>query len=362
MNIRLKELVENLGGQLIGNADIQVSGIASLSDAIPSEITFLSNPKLRPQAIQTQASAIILSADDDDIVGAHYHGARIIAVKPYIYFARLAQFFAARKITPVVSGIHSSANIDSTSQISKTAHIAANAVVGSNTFIGENVQLGAGCVIGQGVTIGKGSCLYPNVTVYDTCQIGQRVIIHSGAVIGAHGFGFANDGGSWIKIPQTGRVLIGDDVEIGANTTLDRGTLTDTVIEEGVKLDNQIQIAHNCHIGAYTAVAACAGIAGSTRIGRYCSIGGAAMIHGHITIADHVHISAATLALRSIFEPGQYTGFFPISKHSDWGKSAVLVRNFNTMREKIRFLEESVKQLTKKNNEYSKSNARYQSD
>jgi UDP-3-O-[3-hydroxymyristoyl] glucosamine N-acyltransferase len=362
MNIRLKELVEILGGQLIGNSDLQVSGVASLSDATPSEITFLSNPKLLPQAIQTQAAAIILSADDDIVVGNHYHGARVIAGNPYIYFARLAQFFASRKMTPVLPGIHSSANIGFNSQVAETAHIGANVVVGASTSIGENVQLGAGCIIGKGVKIGKGSCLYPNVVVYDACQIGQRVIIHSGAVIGAHGFGFANDGGTWIKIPQTGRVLIGDDVEIGANTTLDRGTLADTVIEEGVKLDNQIQIAHNCYIGAYTAIAACVGIAGSAKIGRYCSIGGAAMIHGHITIVDHVHISAATLALHSISEPGQYTGFFPISKHSDWGKSAVLVRNLNTMREKIRFLEESVKKLTKEYNEYSKSNARYQSD
>lgn len=355
MSIRLKELVESLGGQLIGDADTQVSGIAPLSDATASQITFLSNPKFRPLVSQTQAAAVILSAADDAAVGADYRGARIVAANPYAYFARVAQLFAARNAVPVVAGIHPAASVDPAAQVAASACIGPNVVIGSGAVIGENVRIDAGCVIGAGARIGAGSYLYPNVTVYHACEIGQRAIIHSGVVIGADGFGFANDGGTWVKIPQTGRVLIGDDVEIGANTTIDRGALADTVIEEGVKLDNQIQIAHNCHIGAHTAIAACAGIAGSARIGKYCSIGGAAMIHGHITIADHVHVSAGTLALRSISEPGQYTGFYPIAKHGDWEKSAALVRNLNTMREKIRSLEKSVKQLmpqlTQKDNE-----------
>ncbi|GAC1318079.1 MAG: UDP-3-O-(3-hydroxymyristoyl)glucosamine N-acyltransferase [Collimonas sp.] len=355
MSIRLKELVESLGGQLIGDADTQVSGIAPLSDASASQITFLSNPKFRPQVSQTQAAAIILSAADDAVVGADFHGVRIVAANPYAYFARAAQFFAEKNAIPVIPGIHPAANVDPAARIAASAYIGANAVIGAGASIGEKVRIGAGCVIGRDVSIAAESCLYPNVTIYDACQIGRRAIIHSGVVIGADGFGFANDGGTWVKIPQTGRVLIGDDVEIGANTTIDRGALADTVIEEGVKLDNQIQIAHNCHIGAHTAIAACAGIAGSARIGKYCSIGGAAMIHGHITIVDHVHVSAGTLALRSISEPGQYTGFYPIAKHGDWEKSAALVRNLNTMREKIRSLEKSVKQLsqplTQKDNE-----------
>jgi UDP-3-O-[3-hydroxymyristoyl] glucosamine N-acyltransferase len=355
MSIRLKELVESLGGQLIGDADIQVSGIAPLSDASASQITFLSNPKFRSQVSQTQAAAVILSAADDAVVGADYQGARIVAANPYAYFARAAQLFAAKNAIPVPPGIHPAANVDPAAHVAATAYIGANAVIEAGASIGENVRIGAGCVLGRDVSIGAESQLYPNVTIYDACQIGQRAIIHSGVVIGADGFGFANDGGVWVKIPQTGRVLIGDDVEIGANTTIDRGALADTVIEEGVKLDNQIQIAHNCHIGAHTAIAACAGIAGSAKIGKYCSIGGAAMIHGHITIVDHVHVSAGTLALRSITEPGQYTGFYPIAKHGDWEKSAALVRNLNTMREKIRSLEKSIKQfpqqLTEKDNE-----------
>jgi len=351
MRIRLKALVASLGGQLIGNADTQVSGIAPLSDASASQITFLSNPKFRPQVSQTQAAAIILSAADDAVVGSDYHGARIVASNPYAYFARAAQFFAAKNAIPVVPGIHPAASIDPAADVALSAYIGPHAVIGSGAVIGENVYIDAGCVIGAGVKVGAASRLYPHVTVYHACEIGRRAIIHSGVVIGADGFGFANESGVWIKIPQIGRVLIGDDVEIGANTTIDRGALADTVIEEGVKLDNQIQIAHNCHIGAHTAIAACAGIAGSARIGKYCSIGGAAMIHGHITIVDHVHVSAGTLASRSISEPGQYTGFYPIAKHGDWEKSAALVRNLNTMREKIRALEKSVKQLTEKDNE-----------
>ncbi|WP_395824080.1 UDP-3-O-(3-hydroxymyristoyl)glucosamine N-acyltransferase [Collimonas sp.] len=351
MSTRLKELIESLGGQLIGDADIQVSGIAPLSDATASQITFLSNPRFRPQAAQTQAAAIILSAADDALLPADYPGTRIVVSNPYAYFAKVAQFFVARNAPCVVPGIHPAAIVDPDAQVAASAHIGPNVVIEAGAVIGEQTRIDAGCVIGRGVKIGANACLYPNVTVYAGCEIGARAMIHSGVVIGADGFGFANEGGAWIKIPQTGRVLICDDVEIGANTTIDRGALADTVIEEGAKLDNQIQIAHNCHIGAHTAIAACAGIAGSARIGKYCSIGGAAMIHGHITIADHVHVSAGTLALRSISEPGQYTGFYPIAKHGDWEKSAALVRNLNAMREKIRALEKSVKQLNEKDNE-----------
>ncbi|KAF3996254.1 UDP-3-O-(3-hydroxymyristoyl)glucosamine N-acyltransferase [Glaciimonas immobilis] len=353
MSIRLKQLVDSLGGQLIGDADIEIFGIAPLNDATVTEVTFLSNPKFRIQATQSQAAAIILSAEDDVIVGASYRGARIIASNPYVYFARTAQFFAALNAPVVPAGVHPSAVVDCSAQVAMTAFVGANAVIEAGAIIGDGVYIGSGSVIGRAVKIGAMTHLHANVTIYAECEIGRRAIVHSGAVIGADGFGFANDGGKWIKIPQIGRVLIGDDVEIGANTTIDRGAMTDTVIEEGVKLDNQIQIAHNCHIGAHTAIAACAGIAGSAKIGKYCSIGGAAMIHGHITIVDHVHVSAGTLALRSILEPGQYTGFYPIAKHGDWEKSAALVRNLSTTREKIRALEKTIKQLTEKTHEQS---------
>ena len=353
MSTRLKQLVESLGGQLIGDADIQVSGIAPLSDATAAHITFLSNPKFRSQATQSQAAAIILSAADDAVVSAVYKGARIVTANPYAYFARTAQFFTALNAPVTPSGIHPSAVVDPSASVAATACVGANVVIEAEAVIGDQVHIMAGCVIGRGVSIAAMTRLHAHVTIYTGCEVGQRCIIHSGVVIGADGFGFANDAGAWVKIPQTGRVLIGNDVEIGANTTIDRGALADTVIEEGVKLDNQIQIAHNCHIGAHTAIAACAGIAGSAKIGKYCSIGGAAMIHGHITIVDHVHVSAGTLALRSILEPGQYTGFYPIAKHRDWEKSAALVRNLSTMREKIRTLEKTIELLTEKNNEQS---------
>lgn len=348
MSIRLELLVERLGGQLKGDAQIEVSGIAPLDVATSSQMTFLSNPRFRSQAGQTQAAALILSPADDEAIPT-YQGARIVTKNPYAYFARAAQMFAAQADTRAAAGIHPAACVDPTAQVAASASIGAQVVIEAGVVIGERVVIDAGSYIGRDACVGADSHFHARVTFHRGCEIGERGIIHSGAVIGADGFGFANEDGVWIKIPQVGRVIIGDDVEIGANTTIDRGALADTVLEDGVKLDNQIQIAHNCHIGAHTAIAACVGIAGSARIGKYCSIGGAAMIHGHITIADRVHVSAGTLALRSILEPGQYTGFYPIAKHGEWEKSAALVRNLGTMREKIRALEKMIKSLTEQN-------------
>jgi UDP-3-O-[3-hydroxymyristoyl] glucosamine N-acyltransferase len=203
----------------------------------------------------------------------------------------------------------------------------------------------AGCYIGREAEIGEGTHLFANVTFHARCRIGARGIIHSGAVIGTDGFGFASEGGVYIKIPQVGRVVIGDDVDIGANTTVDRGALADTIIEDGVKLDNQIQIGHNCHIGAHTAMAGCVGVAGSAKIGKHCTFGGAAMVLGHLEIADNVHISSGSMVSRSVLEAGQYTGFYPLAKNAEWEKSAAIVRNLSTMREKIRALEKTIKTL-----------------
>ncbi|MBI1890798.1 MAG: UDP-3-O-(3-hydroxymyristoyl)glucosamine N-acyltransferase [Burkholderiales bacterium] len=343
MSTRLKELVERLGGRLIGDETIEVIGIAPLSEAQSSHITFLSNPKFRAQASQTKAAALILSADDDKIVGAGYSGARIIAANPYAYFARAAQLFAQKRAVPLQPGIHPSASVDQTAQIAPDANIGPNAVVEADAVIGSRARIDAACFIGRSAKIGADTHLYPRVTIYEACEIGQRGIIHSGAVIGADGFGFANEAGVWIKIPQVGRVLIGDDVEIGANTSIDRGALNDTIIEEGVKLDNQIQIGHNCRIGAHTLMSGCVGVAGSAIIGKHCTFGGAAMILGQLSIADHVTVSSGTLVSRSITEPGMYTGFYPLAKNADWEKTAAIVRNLPTMREKIRELEKIIK-------------------
>lgn len=351
MSTRLGDLVERLGGRLIGDADKQVVGIAPLSDANASHITFLSNPKFRKQAAQTQAAALILSPADDEIVGSEYVGTRIVTANPYAYFARAAQFFAARHAHAVPKGIHPTAAVDPQAEVSPAASIGPHVTIEAGARVGDDCVIGAGCFIGRDAVVGKGTLFHPRVTFLAGCRIGERGILHSGAVIGADGFGFANESGAWIKIPQTGAVDIGNDVEIGANTTVDRGALADTVIEEGVKLDNQIQIGHNCHIGAHTAMAGCVGVAGSAIIGKHCTFGGAAMVLGHLTITDNVHISSGSMVSRSIHEPGQYTGFYPLAKNAEWEKSAVIVRNLSSMREKIRELEKQLKSLGEEKND-----------
>jgi UDP-3-O-[3-hydroxymyristoyl] glucosamine N-acyltransferase len=346
MRTRLGELVERLGGQLAGDPNLEVTGIAPLADAGVSHISFLSNSKFRGQAAASHAAALILSAADDAIIAPQYAGARIVVPNPYVYFARAAQFFAALEEVPPAPGIDPSASIAPGTSIAPSAHIGPHVTVQAGAVIGEHCVIDAGCVIGRDAVIGAGTRFFANVTFHARCQIGQRGIIHSGAVIGTDGFGFANEGGVYIKIPQTGRVMIGDDVDIGANTTIDRGALADTIIEDGVKLDNQIQIGHNCHIGAHTAMAGCVGVAGSAVIGKYCTFGGAAMVLGHLTIADRVHISSGSMVSRSILEPGQYTGFYPLAKNADWEKSAAIVRNLSALREKVRSLEKTIKTLT----------------
>ena len=348
ISIRLGELVDRFGGQLIGSPDVDVTGIAPLSDAGSSQLSFLSNSKLRSQVSQTRAAALILSATDHAALGDLYLGICIIVDNPYVYFARVAQHFAALQAIPADKGVHPTAFVSPHAVIAPSASIGAHATVEAEAVIAENVVIGASCFIGRGVNLDANTRVHPNVTIYDYCSIGQRVIIHSGAVIGADGFGFANELGNWIKIPQTGRVLIGDDVEIGANTSIDRGALADTIIEEGVKLDNQIQIGHNCHIGAHTAMAGCVGVAGSAKIGKHCTFGGAAMVLGHLNIVDNVHISSGSMVTRSILEPGQYTGFYPLAKNADWEKTASIVRNLNSMRDKIRQLEKTIKSLIEK--------------
>ncbi|NGZ85023.1 UDP-3-O-(3-hydroxymyristoyl)glucosamine N-acyltransferase [Duganella aceris] len=346
MGTRLGALVERLGGQLMGDANLEVTGIAPLTDAGVSHISFLSNSKLRAQALQSQAAALIVSAADDAYIAAGYAGARIVTHNPYVYFARAAQYFAALTAIVPPAGVHATAVVADSAQVAASAHVGPRAVIEDGAVIGEGAVIGAGCFIGREAVIGDGTQLFANVTFHAYCQIGARGIIHSGAVIGTDGFGFANEGGVYIKIPQTGRVMIGDDVDIGANTTIDRGALADTIIEDGVKLDNQIQIGHNCHIGAHTAMAGCVGVAGSAKIGKYCTFGGAAMVLGHLTIADKVHVGSGSMVSRSILESGQYTGFYPLAKNADWEKSAAIVRNLPAMREKIRTLEKTIKTRT----------------
>jgi len=345
--IRLSDLVDHLGGQLIGDANHVVYGIAPLENADAKSITFLSNPKLRKKAGETLAAAVIIKTGDVDFMQqSQYKGALIVVDNPYAYFARAAQRFDTLNQKPRVPGIHSTAYVDASAQVASSAIIGPLVCIEADVVIEDDVQIDAGCFVGRETRIGAGSHLKANVTVHHGCRIGRRALFYSGAVIGSDGFGFANDKGHWIKIPQTGGVLIGDDVEIGANTCVDRGALTDTIIDDGVKLDNQIQIGHNCHIGAHTAMAGCVGVAGSAIIGKHCTFGGAAMVLGHLTIADHVHISSGSMVSRSITEAGQYTGFYPLAKNADWEKSAAIVRNLDGLRDKVRALEKIVQKLT----------------
>lgn len=346
MGTRIGELVERFGGQLVGQANLEVTGIAPLADAGPSDISFLSNSKLRALAAASGAAALIVAPADDAVVAAGFNGARIVTPNPYVYFARAAQFFADLEAIVAPPGIAPSAVVAPGAMVDPTAHIGPHVTIEAGARIGAGAVIDAGCFIGRDTVIGEGTHLFANVSFHARCQIGKRGIIHSGAVIGSDGFGFANEGGVYIKIPQTGRVMIADDVDIGANTSIDRGALADTVIEEGVKLDNQIQIGHNCRIGAHTAMAGCVGVAGSAVIGKYCTFGGAAMVLGHLTIADRVHISSGSMVSRSILEAGQYTGFYPLAKNADWEKTAAIVRNLDTMRDKIRALEKTIKTLT----------------
>ena len=342
---RLGELVERFGGQLQGNPDTAIAAIAPLERAGPAEISFLGNSKLRSRAARSRAAALILAPQDDAEVAASFAGARIVTGNPYAYFARAAQFLL-RASSPE-PGVHPSAVVHPGARVDPSARIGPLVTIEEGAVVLAGAVIDAGCFVGREAVVGESTHLFANVSFHARCVIGARGIVHSGAVIGGDGFGFAQEDGVYIKIPQVGRVLIGDDVDIGANTTVDRGALDDTVIEDGVKLDNQIQIGHNCHVGAHTAMAGCVGVAGSAVIGKYCTFGGAAMVNGHIDIADHVHITAGTLVANSIAEPGRYTGFYPIAPNAEWERSAAPVRNLGAMRLKIRALEKALKALEK---------------
>jgi len=321
VTLRLGDITRELGGQLHGDPGVSITGLAPLESASPSELSFLSNPRYQPQLAASRAACVIVAPALRDAALAR--GAAIEADDPYLYFARVTQLWKARRAPAAGPRIHPSAVIDPDARIDPTARI------------------GPLCVIERGVHIGPDTELKSRVTVHEDCTIGARCIVHAGVVIGADGFGFAPNQGAWEKIEQLGAVRIGDDVEIGANTCIDRGALADTVIEDGVKLDNLIQIGHNVRIGKHTALAGCAAVAGSATIGAHCTIGGRAGILGHLTIADHVHISATSLVTRSILKPGHYTGVFPIDDNAAWEKNAATLRQLHTLRERIKALEKN---------------------
>ncbi|HYB50226.1 MAG TPA: UDP-3-O-(3-hydroxymyristoyl)glucosamine N-acyltransferase [Burkholderiaceae bacterium] len=328
-----------LTARIIGDAGLRVEAVASLETAGAGHLAFLSNARYRQQARHTAAGALVLADADcrELFPEGRTQGTLIVCDTPYAWYAFAAQELSAPEA--FVAERAASAIIDSSARVHPQARVDALAVIEEAATVEAGAWIGPGCVLGGGVHIGAGTRLHGGVRVYRGCRIGQRGIIHSGAVIGADGFGFAPFRGRWVKIPQLGIVRIGDDVEIGANTTIDRGSAGDTVVGDGVKIDNQVQIGHNCRIGAHTAIAGCVGVAGSTIIGRGCQIGGAAMIQGHITIADGTVISGGTVVTHSLHRPDFYTAIFPLMRNRDWERNAALTRHLVEMRERIRRLE-----------------------
>ena len=335
--VALSDLIAALGGDLLGGSDIRITGIAPLDEADANSISFLSNPRYQAQLGTTQAGCVIVAPALADAAAAR--GAAIVTPDPYLYFARLTQWWAARTRPAASVGVHPSAVVSPDARLGQGVEIGPLAVVEAGAVIGDHARIGAHCVVERGAVIGQHTRLAPRVVFGHGCRIGARGIVHSGVVIGADGFGFAPSKQGYVKIEQLGNVSIGGDVEIGANTCIDRGALADTVIEDGVKLDNLIQIAHNVHIGKNTAMAGCSAVAGSTRIGANCTIGGAANIIGHLTLVDGVHISAATTITRSINEPGVYSGPHPFEENSSWQKNAATLRQLHTLRDRVRALE-----------------------
>ena len=345
-SVRLHELQAALGGDLVSNDGADALGerliqrIGPLDSADGTTISFLSNPRYRAQLQDTAAGCVIVAPAVQD--GVRAGCVALVTPDPYLYFARLTQWWAARTRAVAPVGVHPSAVVAPDAVLGKGVSIGSLAVVESGAVIGHHAVVGAHAFVGAGVVIGEGSRLAPRVTLMPGTRLGARCLLHSGVVIGADGFGFAPTQGRWEKIEQLGGVRIGDDVEIGANTCIDRGALDDTVIGAGVKLDNLIQIGHNVQIGDHSAMAGCVGIAGSARIGSGCTVGGGAIVLGHLALADGVHISAASVVMRSISKPGQYSGVFPLDDNASWEKNAATLRQLHTLRDRLRALEKKM--------------------
>lgn len=337
--ISLGDLARRFGGEVRGDAGCIVRRVASLESAEPGDIAFLSSAQYRRHLGSTRASAVILQRSMLDECPTH----ALITEQPYLFYARVAALLHAPVSSP--PGIDSAAHIGAGCVFGADVSIGPCAVLGQGVILGARVNIAPGCVIGDGVEIGDDSSIAANVTIHHGTRIGRRVLIHSGAVIGGDGFGFANDRGVWVKIPQLGGVRIGDDVEIGSNTTVDRGALDDTVIDEGVKLDNQVQIAHNVRIGAHTAIAGCTGVAGSTTIGRHCAIGGGAGISGHLEIADGVQLTGTTFVTQSIHEKGVYSSGTPFEPVAAWRRNYVRMKQLDDMARRLHELEQAVRRM-----------------
>jgi UDP-3-O-[3-hydroxymyristoyl] glucosamine N-acyltransferase len=320
----LGELAVRFGLTLRGEPSLTIRRVATLSHADTGALSFLANSRYRRQLESTRATAVLVSAEDE----SHCPVAALIDPNPYLAYARIAAL-----LHPPVSeapGIHPSAVVAGGARIAASASIGPLAVIEEDAQIAERVLIGPGCIVQRGARIGADSTLLSRVNLYPGVTVGQRCILHAGAVVGADGFGFAPNRGTWVKVPQVGSVRIGDDVEIGANTTIDRGAIDDTVVENGVKLDNQIQVGHNVTIGAHTAIAACTGISGSTVIGQRCMIGGMVGFAGHLNIADDVVVTGCSLVSASIKKAGSYSSGMPTVETRLWRRMVAHLRRLDT--------------------------------
>jgi UDP-3-O-[3-hydroxymyristoyl] glucosamine N-acyltransferase len=331
--VSLGELAVRFGCELRGDPDVRVDSIASLSSAHAGSVTFLANPKLRPQLAETKATAVVLDAKSADACPV----ATLVAANPHATFARIATVLYPRPVAP--AGVHATAVIADDARIDPTAHIGPFVVIGPKAVIGARAIIGPHSLIEEGVVVGEDARLVARVTLCHHVQIGARAVLQPGAVVGADGFGFANDAGRWLAVPQVGTVILGPDVEVGCNTTIDRGAIGDTVLEEGVKLDNQIQIGHNCHIGAHTAMAACVGLSGSVTVGKRCMIGGMAGIVGHLSICDDVAVTGLTMVSHSITRPGVYSGGIPAEEQRTWQRIVGRLKRIDSMAKRLAALE-----------------------
>ena len=335
MSYCLTDLAERFGCELHGNGDVAISSVCSLQAGKPGAISFLANRKYHRFLVTTTAAAVILKPEDVDScpVPALSHQ------NPYACYARVAQLLSKQDGKQHAEGVHASAIIHPTVSIGSNVVIGPHTTVEENASIADNCYIGPGVVISADVSIGANSILHSNITVYKDCVIGRHNILHAGVIIGADGFGIAQDNGEWVKVPQLGRVIIGDHVEIGASTSIDRGAIEDTVIEDGVKLDNQIQIGHNVHIGAHTAIAGSAGVAGSAIIGKRCTIGAAAVVLGHLELVDDVHITARSMVTKSINEPGVYSSGTPLQPNAQWRRNFTRFGQLDDMAKRLKKLE-----------------------
>lgn len=332
----LKQISEYIGATLCGDAELIVTGVSSLDDSKQGTLTFLSTGKHRKFLLNTQATAVLITEEEKE----NNPVASIICENPYLAFAKVTELFAPNKDEPQ---IHTSSVVEKSANIGSNVSIGANSYIGENVSIADNVEIGSGVNVGSGVKIGSDTRINANVSIYYDVSIGSQCIIHSGAVIGSDGFGFANDNGKWIKIHQLGSVRIGDNVEIGANTTIDRGAINDTIIEDGVKLDNLIQIAHNVKIGKDSALAGCVGIAGSAELGERVAVGGAVTILGHLTIHNDVMVTAHSLVTNSIKEPGVFSSGTPLQPKKEWQKNYIRFKQLDQMSKRIKTLEDQLK-------------------